>query len=433
MPTKMLSPSEISKTKVDEGERFELWDEQQPGLHVRFSHNTRRKKNPQNKVFYYRYRSRGKQRRLKLGYFTPKSEFGEKFRPEEVRLGTSKLTLSEARILAGFQRARVASDVDPQQERIDARMANAGGQEGTFADLAGLYIKRWAKRHKKPSSVKEDQRQIDADLIPEWGSRPAREISKQDVIRLLDKIVDRGSPSQAIHTRRLLSKMFNFGIQRDLVDSNPALLVPQPATEKPRDRVLDNDEIKRMWTALEDFEPIIAASFKLKLLTAARDTEVRRMKWADIDGDVWTIPGTITKNKKPHRVPLSPQAMTVLDELEPVTGHAEWVLASPSPRAAGKPIGKTHKATERLCDAANLEGFTGHDLRRTAATKMAEIEIEPHIIGQVLNHTDRSVTAQVYVQYSYDKQKRNALEKWGRRVEEIITRRKMKAKVVSIR
>jgi integrase len=461
----LLTPSTIAKTKVGEGERLEIWDEQVPGLHVRFSCNPRRKGNPYNRVFYYRYRSGGRQRRLKLGYFTIKSEFGDDFRPEEIRLGTGGLTLKEARILAGVQRGRVASDSDPQQQRMEARNGVAEAEEGTFAELAEQYMNLWAKRRKKLSSVKEDQRQIDADLVPRWGQRRAREISKQDVIRLLDAIVERGSAVQANRTRALLTKIFNFGLERDFVFSNPALAARKPTLEKPRDRVLDDEEVQRFWEALERMNPLIAGSFKLKLLTAQRDTEIRHMRWSEIQGDVWTVPAARTKNGREHRVPLSPQARKVLrecrmaaaegakamadakDSIEATSGlpnrsrdlnriaeakeraqaaeESDWVFASYSARGRkGRPIGKTHRAAVRIQEMADLRRFTSHDLRRTAATGMEKLRIDPHIIGKVLNHSDRSITERVYLWHSYDDEKRAALEAWGLHVEQVVTSKK---------
>jgi integrase len=124
--------------------------------------------------------------------------------------------------------------------------------------------------------------------------------------------------------------------------------------------------------------------------------------------------------------------MTVLEELRPLTGGSEWVLASPSARAKGRPIGKTHKAAERLREKTKLKGFTGHDLRRTAATGMARLRVEPRVVGKVLNHSDHNITEKVYLWHDYLQEKRRALEKWGRHLEGLVTGRKQSAKVVAL-
>ena len=350
-----------------------------------------------HKTFVLQYRFGGRPRRYKIG-------------------NVGDYTVQQARAKAGEIRRKVDDGVDP----LDERRARTGGDtDASFRELAELYMQRYAKPNKKVSSCNEDQRQIDVDLLPAFGDKSARAISKADVIRLLDDIVDRGAPVQANRTRALLSKILNFGLERDLVASNPVLGVPRPVKERPRDRVLSDEELSCFLRALESdgLDPVVAACFKLKVLTAQRDAEVRTMRWEDIEGDWWTIPETVTKNRKAHRVPLSPQVMVILKELAPLTGDSEWVLASGSPRAKGKHIGNVHKAGQRLREAARVRPFTGHDLRRTAASGMAALNIEPHHIGQVLNHSDYSVTRQVYIQYSYDDEKRRALESWGQHVE----------------
>jgi integrase len=131
---------------------------------------------------------------------------------------------------------------------------------------------------------------------------------------------------------------------------------------------------------LDGFDLIVAASFRLRLLTAQRDGEVRHMRWSKIDGDWWTIPGGKTKNDRQHRVYLSELTREVLSALKPLC-RGDWLL--PSPRIDGKPVGTLAKANGRLRKAAKLDDFKPHDLRRTAATIMAEIRVEPQ--GQI-NH-----------------------------------------------
>jgi len=140
------------------------------------------------------------------------------------------------------------------------------------------------------------------------------------------------------------------------------------------------------------------------------------MRWADIDRDWWTIPASVAKNRLQHWVPLSPQALAILEELRPVTGPSEWVLESP--RKPGEPLGSINYATVRIRKASGVD-FAPHDLRRTAASYMTSMGISRLVVAKILNHVERGITA-VYDRYSYDADKRRALTRWGDRLEVIL-------------
>ena len=119
--------------------------------------------------------------------------------------------------------------------------------------------------------------------------------------------MERGAPIQANRTLAVIRKMYNWALARDLVDHNPCLMVKPQGREQARDRVLTADELIRVWQACHTgAHPCRGPSCKLQILTAQRVSEVRLMRWEDIDGLWWTIPATVTKNKLAHRVPLSP-------------------------------------------------------------------------------------------------------------------------------
>jgi len=228
--------------------------------------------------------------------------------------------------------------------------------------------------------------------------------------------MDRGSPIMANRTKALVSKIYNFGIARGLVDHNPRLGIPQPAKARQRERVLSEEEIRRLWRVLDDQGTAMAASFKVRLLTAQRGVEVLTMRWADLDGDWWTIPGDVAKNGFSHRVPLSEPAQAVLAELRDAADGSNWVF--PSPKVAGKPMANVQKAADRLVELAGVE-FVPHDLRRTAASHMTSMGIPRLVVSKILNHVEQGVTA-VYDRHSYDEEKREALARWGDRLLQII-------------
>jgi integrase len=234
---------------------------------------------------------------------------------------------------------------------------------------------------------------------------------------VLESIANRGAGIEANRTLALVRRIFNWGISVDLIERNPCTLIPRPAPEKMRSHVMSASDIRAFWTALEEERPLTAAALRLMLLTAQRGGEVLGMRWADVDFSegCWTIPEEGSKNGLPHRVPLSPPALALLEKQRLLSGKSTWVFPSASglgPRAG------IQKAIQRLRRRVGSD-FRGHDLRRTAASNMASMGIPRLIIARILNHVETGVTA-VYDRHSYDREKREALEVWARRLAEIV-------------
>lgn len=220
----------------------------------------------------------------------------------------------------------------------------------------------------------------------------------------------------ANRVKALISKIYNFGIGRGLVEHNPCLLVPMPARERQRERVLTEEEIRRLWRALDDEHPVMAVTFKMRLLTAQRGVEVLKMRWQHINGSWWTIPADVAKNGLTHRVPLAPQVLTLLDELRPLTGKSAWVFASP--RKTGRHIASVQSAAERLAKRSEV-AFVPHDLRRTAASFMTSMGISRLVVSKLLKHAESGVTS-LYDRHSYDPEKSEALARWADRLDVIL-------------
>jgi integrase len=291
----------------------------------------------------------------------------------------------------------------------------------TFERVARLYVERYARLRKR--SWREDERILEHDVLPRWRGRPARSITALDVRRLLDAIVDRGAPIQANRTLAVVRRVFNWAAAPDraLVPQahNPCRGLERPAPERQRERVLSESELRAIWQAL-DAEPLRnAVLFKLYLLTAQRGGELRTMAWADVDLRLgwWTIPASRSKNGRSHRVPLSPPAVALLRKLE-AARVATWVFPTPRGSVSGYRE-RIYKVVDRLRRATGITDFTPHDLRRTAASYMTSMGIRRLTVAKLLNHTEPGVTA-VYDRYGYDREKREAVEAWARRLEEIV-------------
>lgn len=145
------------------------------------------------------------------------------------------------------------------------------------------------------------------------------------------------------------------------------------------------------------------------------------MRWQDIDieGRSWTIPPEHSKNGLSHLVPLSDEAVDLLQGLRELAGDSEWVF--PSPTRAGQHIENVQKAAARVRLESGIADFVLHDLRRTAARYMTGIGIPRLFVAKILNHVEQGVT-QVYDRHSYDQEKRQALDAWAKALLNIVTK-----------
>ena len=346
------------------------------------------------KTFAYLYRVGGRQRRLTLGRYP----------------ATSLAEANRAHAEAMMAVARGEDPAATQKAAADTLM-----RAPTVAELAADYIERWAKPRKR--TWREDARMLKLDVIPRFGSRKAADMRRQDILRMLDEMTARGATITANRTLAVTRRMFNWAIDRDILESSPCARVKAPAAEVRRDRVLSLDELRTVWTKLPDADmiPAMGALFRFMLLTAQRKGEVMSMAWSDIANGWWTIPGSTAKNGLAHRVPLTDTTLAYL----PPPVASPWVF--PSPRDPDKHMGPTapDHAMRRNLPLFGVSHFTPHDLRRTAASHMAGMGIPRLVIAKILNHTDSSVTA-IYDRHSYDREKREALTAWEKRLMEIV-------------
>jgi integrase len=382
--------------------QVDYWDRKTSGFGLRVSMGG-------SKTWIVRYRQGGSRRRYLLGRFP-------------------QLNVADARQAARRYLGEVATGKDPAAERA------RGKAEPTFADLATLYLERHAALHNKPRTLAEVTRMLRADILPAWGHRKVSSIGRKDVIALLDDIVARGAPISANRVKALVSTMFGFALDRELVDAHPAYRIRRPAPEHSRDRVLSDDEIRQFWQALEN-EPLrVGGGFKLALLTAARSSEVFGMTWSelDLDGGWWTLPAERSKNGKAHHIPLVAPALTLLRALQDESKGCELVIRPGKlGRGGWRPLMCPRNWLAAIRRSAGLAHFTTHDLRRTVASKMTELGVPRLTVSKLLNHAETGVTA-VYDRHSYAAEKRAALLKWERRLREIVEESTRAPKVVAI-
>ncbi len=388
MPTVNLTARFIDSLKAPD-KRTEWFDDDIPGLCLRITETG-------HKSWGLYYRFAGRLQRLSLGNYVA-------------------LSLKEAREKARNTLHDVAHDINPAA-------AKRGDRESpTFKLLAEKYRDEYAATRRTSAEM---ARIINNVLLPHFGARRAKEITRLDVKELVEDIAKR-APIMANRTLDLLRRIFKWGIEEDIVAASPCYPIRKPGKEHTRDRTLSEDEIKKVWTALDHADKgkkaqrklrlITSATLKLRLITAQRGGEVQSMEWTELDLETawWTIPPEKSKNGMSHRVPLTSMAQRIISQMKSLqeTSPSRYVFPSPKGDA---PVENVQKAIQRIKKSTGID-FHGHDLRRTTASLMTSTGIPRLTVSKILNHVEPGVT-KVYDRYSYDREKREALEAWSRRL-----------------
>ena len=386
MPRIKLTAIAIERLKGPESGRVEYFDLTLPGFALRITD-----KGSRSWVVFYR--NGGRLRRMTIGSYPA-------------------LGLADARMAAREAMQAAARGNDPAMERAAKRTASPDLFEGGVQ----LFIDKYASRNR---SAKETERIFKVYVLPKWRARTLENITRRDVVEIVETVLEERGPYMANRVLAAIRKFFNWAMERDMVPASPAAMVSAPGRETKRDRVLSNDEMKYLWEGFDQlgwpFRPI----FKMLLVTAQRRSEVATMQWQNInlEAAVWTIPREMTKADRTHEVPLSPLAVQILEE---APRFGSYVFTSG--RSGDKPVSGYSAPKIRVDKLTGVTGWRLHDLRRTAASVMARLNVPPHVLGKILNHASDStqgVTA-IYNRYAYTDEKRHALEAWDNHLTNLI-------------
>jgi len=385
-----LTDRQIKNLKP-KSERYEVWEGRGFGIRV-FPSGI--------KSWVYMYRFDGKAKRITFGNYP-------------------NMSVAQAHAAFGKALADLEKEIDPGATMVNLNRENRLAP--TVEVLALEYIEKWAKPRKR--SWEEDERMLTKDVIPYLGKQKAKNVSRRDIVMLLDKVLERGSPIAANRTLAVVRRMFNFAVERDIIPNTPCYGFKAPTKENRRDRVLSFDEIKSFWQGLNNasMSELSRLALKLQLVTAQRKGEIVSSEWTEFDltDGWWTIPANKAKNGNAHRVPLSKLALKILQQVKKESGDSKWLFPAPNSDKHITPESIDH-AIRRSGDAfKNIKHFTPHDLRRTAASSMTSIGISRLVVSKLLNHVENSVTA-IYDRHSYDKEKKRAMEIWGTKLKSII-------------
>lgn len=366
------------------------FDDDLPGFGVRMHPSGRG-------TWFVQFRIGAKQRRMKIG-----------------KLDT--IDVEEARRQARQVLAKAHLGVDAQAEKSQAKAKVAS----TLGSIIPLYL-AYASKRQKPSHHEGTKRYLEKHWAP-LASLPVEGLQRGRVALRLAEIAKESGPFASNRARAALSSLFTWAIGEGLAHANPVIGTNRPAEEVARDRVLSDDELGAVWKHAGEGD--YGAIIRLLILTGARRDEIGGLGWSEIRGGMIHLNGQRTKNGKPHEVPLSAPAQSIVNGI-PVRAERDLVFGSGQGAFSGWSRAKSDLDARLLAalkdqngEKAKLIPWRLHDLRRTAATRMADLGVFPHIVEAVLNHISghKGGIGGVYNRAKYLPERSAALALWGEHV-----------------
>lgn len=382
------------------------------------------------KTFFIQYQSpvTGKRRFMKLGSY-----------PDTA--------LSKARKRCQSARDTVGAGLDPTIEREqEATMKRVELQEaerqteienttGTVPQLFDAYIARLKADGK--ASHKDVQQIYDRDIKHHIGNMKARDVNPEHVKQIVRTVYQRGARVKANHVRTYLMAAYTYGIKSDFdpaantpamfrIETNPARDIPVPTRVTPGERNLSADEIRDLWSQLENSSMTYPMKTALKLLLATggqRIEEVLGMRWDEINFDtkLWQLSLSRTKNSRPHVVPLSELAISLIRSVEPFSS-SDLVFPSRDDKDKPIPARSLSQAVNRFCNPPKgkdnkdinpaFPKFIPRDIRRTVKSRMGEIGLSKDIRDRLHNHALHDVSSKHYDRFDYLAPKKSAMDTW---------------------
>lgn len=391
MPQIILTEAKLAALKAPESGTAEISDAVVPGLRVRVGVTGGR-------TFIVRKRVSGRVKTITLGRYS------------------ARFSLADAR-----KKARVLlSDIEAGGDPSGAPSPRKRGATGKTVRTMWPDYKA-AKSDRR--SIKEIERIFNRHILPHFGDRVAESITRAEITRFIDEIAQ-NSPVMARNVLAHFSSFYGWALPRlDSLPANPCRDAGRPPAPKSRDRVLSNIELGILWNALDDEPAPFGPAIKLLILTGQRRGEVFEADRSEFDlkAKLWTIPRERAKNGVAHLVPLSKEALAIIesltarddsDKLFPARGNAEN-----GPSGFSKTVTRLRALLETKAEQP-VAHWTLHDLRRTLATGLQRLGVRLEVTEAVLNHVSgsRAGIVGVYQRHDYFTEKRAALDGWAKEV-----------------
>ena len=312
--------------------------------------------------------------------------------------------LKEARDAAIKVLRTVSEGRDPEQRR-----------PGSIEDAVAHFLDQHCKNY-RPQWRREAERLLRVNVLAQWQGRKIAEITRADVKALLGDL--NKTPILANRTHSIIHTLFDWTVDNDLIAVSPVAGIKRPNKETPRDRVLTEDELPAVWLAADQEGFPYGSIIKLLVLTGQRRGEVAGMMWAELDfkAGSWTLPRERTKNKRQHTVPLSRQALEIIQTAPRISD--KYVFCA----NGSQPLGGFSWRKIRLDQLAKIKTWSVHDIRRSVASGLAKLGTNLAVIEKVLNHTSGTFAGvvSVYQRHEFAEEKRQALQQWADRIDRLV-------------
>jgi integrase len=305
------------------------------------------------------------------------------------------LSLGGARTRADEAKASIAAGHNPTLSATE-----------TLRDICETYLSREGG---KLRNAQWRKRLLERHVYPHIGARPIVEIRRSEIVRLLDVVEEGSGPAMATQTLALVRKVLNWHATRSDDFVSPIVRGMARTTEHARDRILTDDELRRIWAADVG---VFSHYVRFLLLTAARRNEASGLTWAEIDGADWTLPASRNKTKVDLVRPLSRAALAILKAL-PQRGAYVFTTNGTGP------VNDFTGLKRQLDAASSTKGWVLHDARRTARSLMSRAGVPSDYAERCLGHVIGGVRG-VYDRHEYHAEKRQAFEALAGQIERII-------------
>lgn len=325
------------------------------------------------------------------------------------------LSLAEARNMRAQYLSLLARGIDPQTQAEQAAEQQQIAIESIFSNVSANWF-AMKRNSVTPDYAKDIWRSLEKDIFPAIGEIPVQEIKARTLVEALEPIKARGALETVRRLVQRINEIMIYAVNTGLIDANPASGIGM-AFEKPKKQnmpTLRPEELPKLMRSLvmSNLSVPTRCLIEWQLLTLVRPSEASGARWAEIDLDtkLWTIPAERMKAKREHIVPLSPQALEILDVMKPISAHREHVF--PSRNDPKQPMNSqtANAALKRIGYGGKL---VAHGLRSIASTTLNEAGFNSDIIEMALSHIDRNEVRRAYNRAIYLTQRIDLINWWG--------------------
>lgn len=367
------------------------------------------------KLWRFRYAFSGKEKLLSLGAYPDVSLAGARDRRDQAR-------------------KQLANGIDPSEQRKAAKATRAGLAANTFEVIGREWYAK-AMADKAETTKQKLLRRLEVDVFPWIGARPVADLLPADLVRIIERIEQRGAVDLAKRVYNAVGRIFKYAVTKGFANSNPAqtidlnLILTQKGVQH-HASVTDPKAVGELLRAIDGFTGafITRCALRMAAYTFVRPGDLRHAEWTEIDFDKteWRIQAGKMKMKEQHIVPLSSQAIAILKEIQPLTGSGRYVFPSERGQSAVMSENTINAALRRLGYAK--EEMTGHGFRSMASTLLHELGLPHAVIERQLAHGERNKVSAAYNFAEYLPERRKMMQQWA----DYLDKLKVGADVISL-